>query len=42
VVQNPVADLALARSYASQYVKVNGSKQPLVQQWLEFLENERK
>jgi len=38
----PVADLAMARNYAAQYAKANGPKQPLVQQWLAFLENEKR
>ena len=42
VVLNPSADLALARKYAAEYGKSGGSRQPLVQQWLEFLENERR
>ena len=42
VVINPAADLTLARSYAAQYAKANGSKQALVQQWLDFLENEKR
>ena len=42
VVVNPTADLAMARKYAGQYAKANGPKQPLVQQWLDFLENENK
>lgn len=36
------ADLTMARSYAAQYAKASGPKQPLVQQWLEFLENEKR
>ena len=42
VVINPTADLTLARSYAAQYAKASGPKQALVQQWVEFLENENK
>jgi VWFA-related protein len=42
VVVSPAADLALARNYAAQYAKTNGSKQALVKQWLEFLEKEKR
>jgi tetratricopeptide (TPR) repeat protein len=42
VVTNPAADLAMARNYAVQYSKSNGSKQALVQQWLDFLEKENR
>jgi VWFA-related protein len=38
----PVADLAMARNYAAQYAKADGPKQALVQQWLDFLENEKR
>jgi len=41
-VAGQAADLAMARNYAAQYKKANGPKQPLVQQWLEFLENEKR
>ena len=42
VVVNPAADLALAKNYAAQYAKAGGTKQPLVNQWVGFLENEGK
>ncbi len=42
VVISPAADLTLARNYAAQYAKANGSKQALVKQWLDFLENEKR
>jgi len=42
VVISPAADLTLARNYAAQYAKTNGSKQALVKQWLDFLENEKR
>ena len=42
VVVNPTADLTLARGYASSYAKANGPKQALVQQWIDFLENEKR
>jgi VWFA-related protein len=41
-VAGQAADLAMARNYAAQYAKSNGPRQPLVQQWLEFLENEKR
>ena len=41
-VVNPAADLTLARGYASAYAKANGPKQALVQQWVDFLENEKR
>jgi VWFA-related protein len=41
-VAGQAADLAMARNYAAQYKKANGPKQPLVQQWLDFLENEKR
>jgi Flp pilus assembly protein TadD len=42
VVVNQAADVAMARNYAGQYAKANGPKQPLVKQWLDFLENEKR
>ena len=41
VVINRTADLAMARNYAAEYAKANGPKQALVQQWLDFLANEK-
>ena len=41
VVINRAADLAMARNYAAEYAKANGPKQALVQQWVEFLANEK-
>jgi len=31
----------LARTYADQYKKVNGPKQPLVRQWIDYLEKSK-
>ena len=42
VVLNAAADLAMARGYAAQYEKVDGSKQALVQQWIDFMQNEKR
>ncbi len=42
VVINGAADLTMARNYAAQYAKADGPKQPLVQQWVEFLANEKR
>ncbi len=42
VIVSPSADLALAQNYAGQYAKARGPNQPLVQQWLDFLENEKR
>ena len=41
VVINRAADLAMARNYAAEYAKANGPKQALVQQWVDFLANEK-
>ena len=41
VVINRTADLAMARNYAAEYVKADGPKQALVQQWMDFLANEK-
>jgi VWFA-related protein len=41
VIVSAAADLAMARRYAAEYAKANGPKQPLVRQWLDFLENEK-
>jgi hypothetical protein len=35
-------DLKLARMYADQYAKANGPKQPLVKQWIEYLEKTKR
>jgi TolA-binding protein len=37
VVGDRASDLALARTYGADYARVNGPKQPLVQQWLNYL-----
>jgi VWFA-related protein len=42
VVVSQAADLALARGYAAQYTKAGGPRQALVQQWLDFLEHEKR
>jgi len=42
VVQSRAEDLKLARSYADQYAKAKGPKQPLVKQWIEYLERTTK
>jgi VWFA-related protein len=42
VVQNGAGDLAMAQSYAAQYATVKGPKQALVQQWVDFLANEKR
>jgi VWFA-related protein len=42
VVVSQAADLALARGYAERYAKANGAKQALVQQWVDFLVNEKR
>ena len=31
----------MARNYAAEYAKANGPKQALVQQWVDFLANEK-
>jgi tetratricopeptide (TPR) repeat protein len=41
VVINRAADLAMARNYAAEYAKADGPKQALVQQWVDFLANEK-
>jgi VWFA-related protein len=41
VVINRNADLAMARNYAAEYAKADGPKQALVQQWVDFLANEK-
>lgn len=38
VLRDHDADVALARTYADQYVRANGPKQPLVREWIAFLE----
>ncbi len=42
VVINGAADLTMARNYAAQYAKADGPKQPLVQQWVDFLASEKR
>ena len=42
VVVSPTADLTLARKYAEQYAAAKGPKHALVQQWLDYLEDEGK
>jgi VWFA-related protein len=42
VVQNGAGDLALAQRYAAEYAKLKGPKQALVQQWVDFLANEKR
>lgn len=37
VLRDRAADVALARAYADQYVRVNGPKQVLVKEWLDYL-----
>jgi VWFA-related protein len=41
VIASAAADLALARNFAAQYAKASGPKQALVQQWVDFLANEK-
>jgi hypothetical protein len=42
VVQSGAGDLVMAQSYAAQYAKIKGPKQALVQQWVDFLANEKR
>jgi len=42
VVQTGAGDLAMAKSYAAKYATVKGPKQALVQQWVDFLANEKR
>jgi VWFA-related protein len=38
VVRSRADDLKLARAYADQYAKTKGPKQPLIKQWIDYLE----
>src|SRR5262249_32755095 len=38
VVYTPAEDVALARSYADTYAKLNGPKRALVREWVSYLE----
>jgi VWFA-related protein len=42
VVTSSTADLAMARNYAAKYASANGPNQALVQQWMDYLENEKR
>jgi VWFA-related protein len=42
VVHNRTEDVKIARKYAEQYAKANGPKQPLVKQWIDYLEREKR
>jgi VWFA-related protein len=42
VVQSRAEDLKLAHRYADQYAKAKGPKQPLVKQWIDYLEKTTK
>jgi tetratricopeptide (TPR) repeat protein len=42
VVMSGPGDLALARKFAAQYAQAKGPKQALVQQWVDFLEKEKR
>jgi hypothetical protein len=41
-VHNPAEDLKRARVYADAYAKARGPQLPLVRQWVDYLENEKK
>ena len=41
-IRDRAADVALARTYAEAYRRANGPKQPLVNQWLDYLEQSRR
>ena len=36
------ADLAMAHKFAAEYAKIEGPKRALVQQWIDFLDNEKR
>ncbi len=42
VVHNRAEDLKRAHAYADAYAKANGPQLPLVKQWVDFLENEKR
>ena len=42
VVHNRPEDLKIARRYADQYAKANGSKLQLVKQWIDYLDHEKR
>jgi Tfp pilus assembly protein PilF len=42
VVHSPAEDLKRVRTYAEAYAKARGPQAPLVKQWLEYLENEKR
>jgi len=42
VVHSAAEDVTLARMYASRYQKANGPKQPLVKQWIDYLEKAKR
>jgi tetratricopeptide (TPR) repeat protein len=42
VVQNDAGDVAMAQRYAAEYARLKGPKEALVQQWLDFLANEKR
>jgi VWFA-related protein len=41
VVHNRAEDLKLVRTYSEQYIQANGPKQPLVKQWVDFIEHQK-
>jgi hypothetical protein len=42
VVHSPAEDLKRARRYADAYARTRGPQLPLVQQWVEYLTNEKR
>jgi len=42
VVHNPPEDLKRAKEYADAYARANGPQLPLVKQWVDYLENEKR